>query len=430
MNIRAALPTESQWRLLLDMSRAIAATTDVDALLKHIAQAAVSLLECERASVFLHDLPRNELWTLVALQAGEIRVPANEGIVGTAFTRNQIVLVQSAPDDPRFNPEVDRRTGYTTRSLLAAPMLDIDGKPVGVIQALNKRGGTFSEVDRPLIQLLADQAGVAVQRHQLQLQAVTAAALRREMELARGLQQSMLPRKAPQISGMAARAWAATASLTGGDAYDLWAMPDGRMGIFLADAAGHGLAPALIVSQVRALVRAFCDEDPQADPDLLLGQVNRRISQDFEADRFVTAFLAFAGADRVLRWSSAGHGPVLVSSSERREFAELCPPHLPLGVSGEWTALALPPVQLAAGGMLVAPSDGMIEACNPRGEQFGAERLVSIVSACRGASLEELVDQVKHAVQEWQGGQVGADDQTFVIVRWDGPVTRKGGSGS
>ena len=134
-------------------------------------------------------------------------------------------------------------------------MLDIESKPVGVIEAINRRQGTFAQPHIPLIQMLADQAGVAVQRHQLQIKAIAAASLRHEMELARDVQQSMLPKEAPHVPGLEVGVWAATASLTGGDAYDLWAMPGGGMGFFLADGAGHGLVPALVVSQVRTLIR-------------------------------------------------------------------------------------------------------------------------------------------------------------------------------
>jgi phosphoserine phosphatase RsbU/P len=390
----------------------------LDALLKKIAEATIMLLECERASIFLHEPGSNELWTPVALQAGTLRVPAAAGIVGAAFTGNQVIVVESAQDDPRFHRDIDRTTGYTTRSLLAAPMLDIESKPVGVIEAINRREGTFTQAHVPLIQLLADQAGVAVQRHQLQMKAITAAALRHEMELARDVQQSMLPKKAPQVPGMEVGVWAATASLTGGDAYDLWAMPGGGLGFFLADGAGHGLAPALVVSQVRTLIRALAEENPHADPDHLLGQVNRRISQDFQPMQFVTAFLAFARCDGVLQWSSAGHGPVYLSKGKGGPFEELEPPHQPLGVSDEWQVSSPKPVELSAGAMLIAPSDGMFEASNSGGDQFTAERLMAVATANRDRPVEQLVDRMRLAVQAWQEGPDGADDQTLAVLRW------------
>src|SRR5437762_2209530 len=136
-----------QAKLVLDVTRMLAVTTDLDALLHHIATAACQILHCERASIFLHDPATNELKTRVALQTMEIRVPSNVGIVGAAFTGNQVLHVPSPYDDPRFNREIDRKTGFTTRNILAAPLMSLERKPLGVVQAINKSGPAFGAVD-------------------------------------------------------------------------------------------------------------------------------------------------------------------------------------------------------------------------------------------------------------------------------------------
>src|SRR5256885_828434 len=93
-------------------------------------------------------------------------------------------------------------------------------------------------------------------------------------------QRPIPPATPPQIPGLCAVGWAQTASVTGGDAYDLWAMADGRMGIFLGDASGHGIAPALVVSQARTLIRALSEIN--CDPLWLLSRVNARLASDLE----------------------------------------------------------------------------------------------------------------------------------------------------
>src|SRR3954451_21563716 len=116
----------AQARLVLDVSRMLAVTTDLDTLLTHIAQAACGLLTCERASIFLHDENTNQLCTKVALQTTEIRVAASAGLVGAAFTGNQVLVIPSPYDAPRFNREIDKKTGFVTRNILAAPMANLD----------------------------------------------------------------------------------------------------------------------------------------------------------------------------------------------------------------------------------------------------------------------------------------------------------------
>src|SRR5205814_10360485 len=160
--------------------------------------------------------------------------------------------------------------------------------------------------------------------------------LRREMELAKNVQEDLIPDSPPQIPNLASIGWTHAASITGGDCFDLWRLADGRLGIFLGDASGHGIAPALVVSQARTLVRAMCDLNP--DPHTILSITNARLSQDLEPGRFVTAFLGFLDHNGLLRWSSAGHGPVLARRTRGGPIETLQPPGPPLGVMGEFLA--------------------------------------------------------------------------------------------
>src|SRR5207248_3305905 len=161
------------------------------------------------------------------LQSAEIRVARAAGIVGSTFQANQLMLVPDPYNDPRFNPEPDRKSGFRTRNILAAPMADIDRKPLGVLQVINKRGSGFEPVDCAMIQLLSDQAGVAIQRYRLQLTAIQAVALRHEMDLARQVQEAMLPKHVPDVPGLEVDGWTRPASVTGGDCFDFWKTPDG-----------------------------------------------------------------------------------------------------------------------------------------------------------------------------------------------------------
>ncbi len=401
--------------LLLEVSRRLTVTTDIDELLCEIAKAVTTLLDCERASIFLYDNATDELCTKVALQARTIRIPSGTGIAGAAFGGNCIVHVPDAYEDARFNQEVDRSTGYRTRNLLTAPMIDLDEKPVGVLQAVNKRQGAFGDSDLALVQLLSDEAGVAVQRHRLQQAALETLVLKREMDLARRVQEALIPREPPEVPGFDAVGWARPASTTGGDCFDLWEVGDGRLGVLLADASGHGLAPAMIVSQVRTLVRVLAQINP--DPHWQLARVNERLHHDLEPHRFVTAFLGYLSPDGKLVWSSAGHGPVFARRSAGQDLQQLEVPCPPLGVLPAWTDEAPAPIHLAVGGTLVVVSDGTFEAPGADGTQFGVERLVDALNADPERRPADLMAAVRAQLVEWQGPGDPADDQTMVIVR-------------
>jgi phosphoserine phosphatase len=405
-----------QFKQVLEVSRLLAVTTELDPLLNEIARHCTTMLNCERASIFLHDPVADQLCTRIALGSQEIRVPASAGIVGHVFKSNQIFHCRDPYGDARFNPEPDRRSGFVTRNLLTAPMVDVERNPVGVIQAVNKKSADgFTEADESLIQLLADQSGVAIQRYRLQEAAMEGVALRREMDLARTVQEALVPKEPPIVQGVRSIGWTLSASITGGDSYDLWKLQDGRLGIFVGDASGHGIAPALVVSQARTLVRAMCELNP--DPHTLLAITNARLSEDLEPGRFVTAFLGILDHNGLLRWSSAGHGPVLARRTRESEIETLQPPGPPLGVMGEFLADPVEPMQLAPGGMLVVMSDGIFEAFAPDRQQFGVERVHDLMTRNPDIKPAELLGAVRSAVHDWQGKPEPADDQTMVIAQ-------------
>lgn len=411
-----------QLGLVLDVSRMLAVTADLDLLLRRIAEAVTALLDCDRASIFLHDAAKNELWSKVALGREEIRVAADVGIVGHVFHSNRPLHVPRPYDDPRFNRDPDLRTGFVTRNLLAAPMVDITQTPVGVIQAINKSaaGGAgealFTENDQAMLQLLADQAGVAVQRYRLQQAALESLSLRREMELARGVQEAMIPRTMPDVKGLAASGWTMPASINGGDVFDLWKTPDGRLGVLVADASGHGIGPAMVACQVRTLVRSLSEsERHRADAFRLMSLVNARLYEDLPIGSFVTAFLGFIDADGTMTWRSGGHGPVLTRAADGETIELLEATIPPLGVVPVLPDDPPADVRLAPEASLVVASDGISEAFNGAGEMFGEVRLMDTLRR-RSLPPDEAIASIRAAVRQWQGKEEPLDDQTVVVV--------------
>jgi sigma-B regulation protein RsbU (phosphoserine phosphatase) len=408
-------PTVDQMHMVLAVSRLLSVPMELDLMLQHIAEMCTDMLGCERASIFLHDPETAQLWTKIALNSKEIRVPCTAGIVGHAFSTNSLVQVSDPYHDARFNPEPDRRSGFVTRNLLTCPMVGVDGKPLGVIQAVNKRIGQFEKQDPAMIQLLADQAGVAIQRHQLQLAAVETAALRREMDLAMQLQQALIPTVKPDVLGIESVGWTLAASTTGGDCFDLWKTTDDRLGILVADASGHGLGPAMMVTQARTLVRAL--SEIETHPHRLLARVNDRLADDLGGGRFVTAFFGMIASDGRLDWSSAGHGPVFIRTRPDAPLIELEPPCPPLAVISPWWEADPVSHQIEPGGSIILVSDGIFEAANDDGEMLGVPRMRELIEEHRESPPQMLLDVLRDAATEWKGTPGPDDDQTIVIVR-------------
>ncbi len=160
---------EGRLEVILDITRRLMSVTDLDALLRIIAEATTQLLDADRATIFLVDVDRGELWSKVALGTGvgEIRLPLGVGIAGAVAQTGMTVNIPDAYADPRFDRQTDLRSGYRTRSLLTYPMNAHDGRVIGVFQAVNKAGGPFTGDDEDTLSSLAASAAVAVENAQL-----------------------------------------------------------------------------------------------------------------------------------------------------------------------------------------------------------------------------------------------------------------------
>jgi serine/threonine-protein kinase len=151
--------------LLLETTHRLVTVKAPDELLRVLGEATTRLLDAERATIYLVDRERQELWSKVALgdNVGEIRVPLGQGIAGTVAHSGETLLLDNPYADARFNQEVDRRTGYVTRNLLTLPMVAGNGEIVGVFQVLNKREGAFTQEDAEILTALAVSAAQSVE---------------------------------------------------------------------------------------------------------------------------------------------------------------------------------------------------------------------------------------------------------------------------
>ncbi|MFQ5902096.1 MAG: sigma 54-interacting transcriptional regulator [Candidatus Binatia bacterium] len=153
---------------ILKISQKMNSERDLGDLLNRIAREATSLMQADRASLFLLDPERNELWSKVAIGSEEIlRFDARMGIAGAAAMTGQTINVEDAHRDPRFYSAMDTHTGYHTRSLLAVPLRNLEGQIIGAFEVLNKKGGTFTEEDEEILRSLAAQAAIAIETAQM-----------------------------------------------------------------------------------------------------------------------------------------------------------------------------------------------------------------------------------------------------------------------
>ena len=401
---------------LFDVARDLAYQSNLRQLMEAICQATTDLLGCDRATIFLYDSASDELKTLVALGTQEIRIPSRAGIAGSALHSGQTILVPDAYSDSRFNRGVDTQTGYRTRDILAVPLKDRQGAMLGVLQALNKHEGSFTERDELLGNMLGFQVAVALERQHLTDRLIASAKVERELEVARDIQQSLLPKSAPVLPGYDLACWYNPADLTGGDFLAFQTTGTGRLAFCLADVSGHGIGPSLVVAECRGLFRSALSQSES--PDQILDSMNQILCEDLPDDRFVTGFVAVLKPDSGnIHYVSAAQGPLLLYRAATQAVEELTIDLPPLGLFPDLKAETIRECTLEPGDVLVVLTDGFYEWHGSQGHAFGPSGIRALLPEIHELPAQTIIETLYKTVAEHGSGVRQPDDLTAVILK-------------
>lgn len=390
-------------------------------------------LHADRVSVFQYDPRTHELFATQSHGLSRsLRLPADMGIIGEAAKTKSIVNIPDAYADPRFNPAVDKSTGYRTRCMLTIPMLDFEGQLVGVAQLLNKSpeyGGTFNADDEQIAMHLADQAATALKRAALLEARRIKEKLEADLDVARKIQQASLPSALPALPRYDLAGHFQPADETAGDAYDVidlraaadaagtWRAHSDAL-IFMADATGHGIGPALSVAQVLAMVRM--GSRLGADADEIARTINRQLCRDLPMGRFVTAFIGQLNLEtNELAYASAGQAPLVFvrASGPGGDDCGRNANAMPFGIDDEFYPEKVEPFRFERGDVFVLLSDGYYEGASPDDELFGLERVVEAVRTNIEKPAVEIIKEIRRALLTFCAGRPADDDQTALVIK-------------
>ena len=286
---------------------------------------------------------------------------------------------------------------------------------IGVLELLNKRTGRFTQADEDLALTLGSLTGVTLQRQILFDEYHEKQRLERDLQLARHIQRSLLPVEAPRLQGYDLAAWSQAAAATGGDFYDYIELPDGRLGLIVADVAGHGFAASLLACETRALIRsAALSAGSLTD---IAASANTLLYRDLRNERFVVLFLgALDLASGRLEYVGAGCAPLVYRAADARGFAFVDSTVPPLAVFPRLPDGASSVLTLRPGDVVVMATDGFYEWENDEGDQFGMERLREAVASNAGRPAAELIQCLHQEVRRFAGAVKQVDDLTAMVV--------------
>jgi len=407
---------------LLDLSKALGSEIDLDALLGVILEKASSVVEAERTSIFVFDQERNLLWTRLAQGLGTttIELPIGSGVAGDVARTQKLANIADAYSDARFNAESDLRTGFRTRSILAAPVLSSTGRLLGVVESVNKMNADrFDAHDVTLMVAVASHVAAAMERATHTVSQLENERLSEALKLASEIQMRMLPSGTIAESHPAfdLNAYIRPARMVGGDLYD-YALTDGRLYFCVGDVSGKGIGSALIMALTKTLFRA--NVPWFEDAAKLTESVNVRLCEETGPTMFVTAFCGFLDLhDGTLRFCNAGHDrPFLLRADGRVEVLQ-SKPGLALGVMPKFS-YPLQQMTLAPGDALFLYTDGVTEATNAAEQLFGLDRLRDVLVANGRGSAIEVITAVTAAVDRFVVKAPQADDVTMLCLRYHG----------
>jgi sigma-B regulation protein RsbU (phosphoserine phosphatase) len=317
-----------------------------------------------------------------------------------------------SPDDPAAEYFAGQR------SLMAVPHFD-QGKAVNMTVTMRAQPGAFPREEFPELFWLSSLFGRAT--HNLVLSGELRQALEvveRELKLVADLQRNLLPKRLPKIPTLDLAAHYQTSRWAGGDYYDIFALPDGRWGLLIADVSGHGTPAAVMMAVTHSIAHTYPGA-PERPADLLSfinHHLATRYTSDFEA--FVTAFYGiYDPARRELTYASAGHNPPRLKRCEDGTVLSLDGvANLPLGIDPgmryDQITQALRP-----GDQIVFYTDGITEATAPDGRtMFGLERLDTAIENCH-LTADGLIHAVLDAVHEFTAGAPASDDRTLLVAK-------------
>lgn len=411
--------------LMHELGEAFADTMRVDDCMRIVVRAAIQITQARSATFFALDADRGALRPgvsqgpfpalLPALRrhATQEILPALHPVFQEAMDRGWVLVADCASDGRFPRPSDDEPAAETFMAVL----LRYRGERHGILALANREdGGHFGEADAEILRSIGAQAAFALHNVGVHRQLAEKQRLDHDIEVAQAIQRVLLPDALPRVEGYDMRAINLPAQRMSGDYYDVFDVGGGRTGIAVADVSGKGIPASLVMAMCRNVLRATARG--MASPAEVLRRVNRLLAPDMGEDMFITiAYMILDPAARRLTVARAGHEPPLLCRGGK--LSEIAPPGMAVGIdSGELfdSVLADCVQPLQAGDAVVVYTDGVTEAQDPGGREFGREPLEEAILASAPAGAQAIADAIVGRLERFRGPAEQNDDITLISL--------------
>jgi phosphoserine phosphatase RsbU/P len=408
--------TLARLSFLVEASKVLSSTLDLSELLSRIIDVAKSGMNAERGTLFLVDDKSAEIWSLIAqgLEKQEIRLPIGKGIAGHVAKTGEIVNIPEAYSDPRFNPDVDKRTGYVTRNILCLPIRNKSEKIIAVLQLLNKRTGPFVADDSDFLMTLSGHMALALENARLHQDLIDKERMEKEMALARGIQRSLLPETTPFAEGFDIALLNEPCYEVGGDYYDFMTLGPNTLLVVIADVEGKGVSSAMVMSNLQAALRALVLHLHSLDE--IAETLNKKILSDTRSKKYFSLFIGLIDLRRRgLHYINCGHVPPIIIRPGQ-EPIRLTEGGMVVGLF-ENAQYDRGYQKLQSGDILALCTDGITEAMDAQMDEYGSERLGECILKVADKKASEIVTEVNADVTRFSRYGTHIDDKVMIAIK-------------
>lgn len=415
------LSTVDKLRKLLDITKTISRSLDLEEVLNLVMDTLGSLIPYDAAGIYLIEFSPEDkspyIFKSKAIRGYQIsfeliepRLRMGEGFLGTVAQTGKAIISPDVSKDTRYFAARD-----LTRSELVAPIISND-IVIGVFDLESDSLDAYSDDDLSVLQLLTSQVAIIIEKVRLHEQVVEKKRLQAQLEIARQVQLDLLPDSDPTVANFDISAYVFPAEEVSGDYYDWVKVFDDQIGIVVADAVGKGIPAALLMSFLRASLRS-CAQIGYS-PHIAFSKVSTLLRDSIEDNKFITAIYGILDStNRTFVFSNAGHNPPLLIKPDG-EYRYVEYGDMPLGMFDD-IHYHQHFIRFEPGQVMLIYTDGITEAANATGEEYGEERLAKRVLDGIQVHLpaKQLIDHIRKGVADFTERKFLDDDGTLFIVK-------------
>ena len=414
------LTTIDKLRMLLDITKKISRSLDLQEVLNLVMDTLDSLLPYDAAGIFVlkcDKTAQGEVEGFFRTEAvrgydvdelSTLHLKLGEGIIGHVALTSKPIISPDVRNEPLY-----LNAREETLSEMVAPIISNE-EVIGVFDLESDELNAYSDDDLQVLTMLASQVAIIIEKVMLHEQLIEKKRLQGQLEVARQVQLELLPPGDPKLEGFDISAYNFPTEEVSGDYYDWVPIYDDQIGLVVADVSGKGVPAALLMAFLRASLRAATHTGYAVNISMV--KVNYLLWESIERNQFVTAFYAILDApNKTLSYANAGHNPPLLLDA-RGDTRFLERGNIPLGMFRD-TRYHQYFLTMTPGELLVIYTDGVTEATNSNDEEFGRERLAHSIKAVAHLSAKEMIAAVHSKVIEWTDGRGATDDITFFVIK-------------